>query len=287
MSRESLGKGLNALISNGPESTDRTTGITTLKIDSIVPNRYQPRKVFDRSKLAELAESLKQNGILQPIIVTKNADSEYELVAGERRLEAAKLAEIDEVPVIIRSITPQEQLQYAIIENVQREDLNAVEEAKAYQRLNDEFGLTHLRISEVVGKDRATISNLIRLLKLEDVIQNYILEGKLSSGHARAILQIPPERQLKFADLIVKNHLSVRKAEELARNSEILTETQQPASIDENEINWIKKLENKIANKYSFKVNITRKNNRGKISFYFKSKKEMENLLKALKVDDE
>jgi ParB family transcriptional regulator, chromosome partitioning protein len=287
MSRESLGKGLNALISNGPESTDRTTGITTLKIDSIVPNRYQPRKVFDRSKLAELAESLKQNGILQPIIVTKNADSEYELVAGERRLEAAKLAEIDEVPVIIRSITPQEQLQYAIIENVQREDLNAVEEAKAYQRLNEEFGLTHLRISEVVGKDRATISNLIRLLKLEDVIQNYILEGKLSSGHARAILQIPPERQLKFADLIVKNHLSVRKAEELARNSEILTETQQPVPIDENEINWIKKLENKIANKYSFKVNITRKNNRGKISFYFKSKKEMENLLKALKVDDE
>ena len=156
-------------------------GVTTLRISEIVPNRYQPRRTFDKDKLQELADSLRENGIIQPIIVTKRDDALYELIAGERRLEASKLAGFREIPVIVRSVTPKEQLQFAIIENVQREDLNAIEVAKAYQQLNEEFNLTHAQISEIVGKDRATISNFIRLLKLNEQIQNMILSNFLSS----------------------------------------------------------------------------------------------------------
>ena len=284
MSRESLGKGLEALFSSGPESTDRTTGITTLKIDSIIPNRYQPRKFFDAAKLAELAESMKTNGILQPVIVTKNADSQYELVAGERRLEAAKLADIPEIPVIIRSITPQEQLQFAIIENIQREDLNAIEEAKAYQQLNEEFGLTHIQISEVVGKERTTVSNLIRLLKLDESIQVMIQEGKITSGHARAILQVPESNQQDFANLIFDKQMSVRMTEEYARKAIEKKNVDKPAKPRGGEISiHLKEWENKLHGSYSCRVNITQKNDKGRISFFFNSREEMNKILDALK----
>ncbi|MCF7911797.1 MAG: ParB/RepB/Spo0J family partition protein [Candidatus Cloacimonetes bacterium] len=288
MSRESLGKGLDALFSSGPESTDRTTGITTLKIDSIIPNRYQPRKFFDVEKLAELAESMKVNGILQPVIVTKNADSQYELVAGERRLEAAKLADISEIPVIIRSITPQEQLQFAIIENIQREDLNAIEEAKAYQQLSEEFGLTHTQISEVVGKERTTVSNLIRLLKLDDKIQIMIMEGKITSGHARAILQVPPDNQQEFASLIYKKQMSVRMAEEYARKLVAKNGVEKPKkTLRSEDFTRIKSWEKQLHNEYSCRVNITKKNDKGRISFFFNSQQEMEKILESLKNSNE
>ena len=288
MSRESLGKGLDALFSSGPESTDRTTGITTLKIDCIVPNRYQPRKFFDAEKLAELANSMKVNGILQPIIVTKNADSQYELVAGERRLEAAKIADISEIPVIIRSITPQEQLQFAIIENIQREDLNAIEEAKAYQQLSEEFGLTHIQISEVVGKERTTVSNLIRLLKLGEKIQIMIQEGKITSGHARAILQVPVDNQQDFANLIFKNQMSVRVAEEYARKMINSDEDIKSKKAVRNVASVrLKGWEKQLHNDYSCRVNITKKNDKGKISFFFNSKEEMEKILESLKIGNE
>jgi len=284
MSRESLGKGLDALFSSGPESTDRTTGITTLQIDCIIPNRYQPRKFFDTAKLAELAESIKANGILQPVIVTKNADSQYELVAGERRLEAAKLADISEIPVIIRSITPQEQLQFAIIENIQREDLNAIEEARAYQQLNEEFGLTHIQISEVVGKERTTVSNLIRLLKLDESIQNMIQEGKITSGHARAILQVPETSQQDFANLIFNKQMSVRMAEEYARKIIEKGNIDKPVKPRRSETNiHMKEWENKLHGDYDCRVSITHKNNKGRISFFFNSQEEMDKILDSLK----
>jgi ParB family transcriptional regulator, chromosome partitioning protein len=273
-----LGKGLDALIRSGPESTDGTTGITTLKIEFISPNRYQPRKFFDQEKLGELAVSLKENGIIQPIIVTKRDQTKYELVAGERRLEAAKLAGFDEVPVIIRSISLKEQLQFAIIENVQREDLNALEEAEAYHQLNDEFSMTHAQISEIVGKDRATVTNLIRLLKLDERIRQMILEGKLSPGHARAILQVKAELQNEFADYVSANKLSVRKAESAAKR---INETGQ---IKEASVK-LKKQENssdnekRLSERYSSKVRISQKNNKGKISFYFDSGDEFAELL--------
>ncbi|MCD6181783.1 MAG: ParB/RepB/Spo0J family partition protein [Candidatus Cloacimonetes bacterium] len=281
-----LGKGLDALIHSGPESTDKTTGITTLKTNSIIPNRYQPRKRFDVKKLQELAESLKENGIIQPIIVTKRNETQYELIAGERRLEASKLAGFDEVPVIIRSVSDKEQLQFAIIENVQREDLNPIEEAMAYQQLNDEFGLTHAQISNIVGKDRATISNFIRLLKLSVNIQNLLLEGKLSSGHARAILQVDASLQEEFAGVIIKNSLSVRKTELMAKKIKetgvVTAKREEPEDKPE-----LMQVEEILSKSFHTQVKIYQKNHKGRVSFYFSNRSQLDALLKALNISNE
>jgi len=276
-----LGKGLEALINSGPESIDRTTGITTVSLDMIKPNRYQPRKILDNEKLRELANSLKENGIIQPIIVTKKDDTNYELVAGERRLEAAKLAGFEEIPVIIRSVSPKEQLQFAIIENVQREDLSPIEEASAYQRLNDEFNLTHAQISEIVGKDRVTITNLIRLLKLPADIQKMILNKQLSPGHARAILQVAVEDQENFAKMIIGNIFSVRKAEQEAKRIREKVGSAKPKIIPK-EIPELKSYEDLLKKDYTAKIKISGKLTKGKITFYYSSKRELEKLVRKL-----
>jgi ParB family transcriptional regulator, chromosome partitioning protein len=276
-----LGKGLEALISSGPESVDKTTGITTVKVELISPNRYQPRKRMDKEKLQELVNSLKENGIIQPIIVTKRDETNYELIAGERRLEASKLAGYDKVPVIIRSVSPKEQLQFAIIENVQREDLSAIEEAKAYQQLNEEFGLTHAQISDIVGKDRATITNLIRLLKLPDEIQNMVLDEKLSSGHARTILQVPEKDQLGFANQIVRNIFSVRKAEQEAKKikeSGNVTKTKSNLRLAKE----LKSLESSLKAYYKADVKINGTQKKGKITFQYSNKEDLDKLVEKL-----
>lgn len=276
-----LGRGLEALIGSVPENQDQIMGVTTLRIADIVPNRFQPRRTFDKAKLQELADSLKENGIIQPIIVTKRDDSLYELIAGERRLEASKLAGFREVPVIVRSVTPKEQLQFAIIENVQREDLNAIEIAKAYQQLNEEFHLTHAQISEIVGKDRATISNFIRLLKLNDRIQHMILSNSLSSGHARAILQVEENLQEGFAELIVKHKYSVRKAESEAKKikqrGSVSVRRTVPIKSDQ-----LLDYENQLAKKYRTKVTIKENKRNGKITLYFNSDDELQRIIKEL-----
>jgi len=278
-----LGKGLEALISSVPESTDKSTGITTIKTDQIKPNRYQPRKLFNSEKLQELANSLKENGIIQPIIVTTKDEGEYELIAGERRLEASKLAGFSEIPVIIRSVSPKEQLQFAIIENVQREDLTAIEEAKAYQQLNEEFKLTHAQISEIVGKDRATITNFIRLLKLSDNVQQMILNNQISSGHARTILQVDEELRDKFSQLILKNKLSVRKAEEEAKRIKE-TGSVSPSKKKKEiiEIPELREFEKSLKQKFNSKVKISDNNYKGKVSFYYSSQDELNKLLEKL-----
>ncbi|MDP8267743.1 MAG: ParB/RepB/Spo0J family partition protein [Candidatus Tenebribacter davisii] len=279
-----LGKGLEALISSVPESTDISTGITTIRTDKIKPNRYQPRKKFNSEKLQELANSLKENGIIQPIIVTSKDEGEYELIAGERRLEASKLAGFSEIPVIIRSVSPKEQLQFAIIENVQREDLTAIEEARAYQQLNEEFKLTHAQISDIVGKDRATITNFIRLLKLSEDIQQMILNDQISSGHARAILQVDESLRDKFSRLIIKNKLSVRKTEEEAKRIKetgsvsILRKKKETVEIPE-----MKEYEKDLKQKFKLKVKISDNNYKGKVSIYYSSEDELNTLLEKLK----
>jgi len=273
-----LGRGLDALIDSGPEAIDKTTGITTVKVAFIKPNRFQPRKVFKEDKLRELAKSLQENGLIQPIIVTKKDRSEYELIAGERRLEAARIAGFDEIPVIIRSVSPREQLQFAIIENIQREDLNAIEEAIAFHQLSEDFGLTHSQISEIIGKERTTISNSIRLLKLNENIKQMVLDGKLSSGHARAILQVDEKLQEEFANYIVENSLSVRKAESDAKR---IRETGSVQKINEEitENSKIYHLEERLNNIFKVKVRISGKNNKGKITFFYSSKEEFDQLL--------
>lgn len=215
---DKLGRGLSALIPDSRETDKPRSNIMTVPVERIVPNRFQPRRSFEPEKLQELADSIRENGIIQPIIVTKTDTSDYELIAGERRLQAAKMAGLNEIPVVIRSVSHQEQLTLAVIENIQREDLNPVEEALAYQTLGDEFGLTHSQIANIVGKDRATVTNSLRLLKLHPDILFLISEGSLSAGHARAVLTVEEDLQVHYAQYIVQHALSVRQAEMRAKS---------------------------------------------------------------------
>jgi ParB family chromosome partitioning protein len=282
-----LGKGLDALIKIESESVDKTTGITTLKISYIHPNRYQPRKKFNDEKLIELSKSLKENGMIQPIIVTKQDNTNYELIAGERRWRAAKLAGFSEIPVIVRSVSPQEQLQYAIIENIQRENLNPIDEAKAFKQLNEEFNLTHSKISEMMGKDRATITNSIRLLKLPEIIQDLILTSKITSGHARAILQLEEKYQIDFANYIVENKLSVRKAEIMSKKiNEFGWDNIENNHKKNNQNSVFGELEKTLNFKYRTNVKIKGNASKGKIIFTYKNQKEYKQLIFKLKSNE-
>ena len=269
---EHLGRGLSALIpENNLEQTPQL-GITNLPIESIKPNRYQPRKTIDPEKLAELTESIKENGIIQPLIVTKTSSSEYELVAGERRLEAAKQAGLEKVPVVIRSVSKKEQLQLALIENIQREDLNPVEEAIAYNTLVEDFGLTHSQISEIVGKDRATVTNSLRLLKLPEEVKQMLVSGELNSGLARAVLSVKQELQKSFAEYIVKYNLTVRQAEEKAKTFSP-NKKDEPEETKTNAHN--KELEKELNNLFHLKVKVQENNGKGKITLVYKSPEEL------------
>ncbi|MCK9610865.1 MAG: ParB/RepB/Spo0J family partition protein [Candidatus Cloacimonas sp.] len=269
---EHLGRGLSALIpENNLEQTPQL-GITTLPIESIKPNRYQPRKKIDPEKLAELTESIKENGIIQPLIVTKTSSSEYELIAGERRLEAAKQAGLEKVPVVIRSVSKKEQLQLALIENIQREDLNPVEEAIAYNTLVEDFGLTHSQISVIVGKDRATVTNSLRLLKLPEEVKQMLVSGELNSGLARAVLSVKQELQKSFAEYIVKYNLTVRQAEEKAKNFSP-DKKEEPEKVKTNTRN--QELEKELNNLFHLKVKVQENNGKGKITLVYKSPEEL------------
>lgn len=274
-----LGRGLDALIRDIDEQQMPNAGITTVPTNRIQPNKYQPRKRFDQAKLQELAASIQENGIIQPIIVTKTEDSEYELIAGERRLEAAKLAGLSEVPVIVRCVSPKEQLQLAIIENIQREDLNPIEEAVAYQQLINDFQMTHSQISEIMSKDRTTITNSLRLLKLEPDIQNMIIDGRLSSGHARAILAVESEYQFAFAEYIIAKSLSVRLAEEKTKD---FPELKLPTAVKTPKNLQIITLEKQLSQQLNFKTKIIEKNNKGKVVIEYKNKAEFEALISKL-----
>ena len=269
---EHLGRGLSALIpENNLEQTPQWE-ITTLPIESIKPNRYQPRKTIDPEKLAELTESIKENGIIQPLIVTKTSSSEYELVAGERRLEAAKQAGLEKVPVVIRSVSKKEQLQLALIENIQREDLNPVEEAIAYNTLVEDFGLTHSQISEIVGKDRATVTNSLRLLKLPEEVKQMLVSGELNSGLARAVLSVKQELQKSFAEYIVKYNLTVRQAEEKAKTFSP-DKKEEPEKVKTNARN--QELEKELNNLFHLKVKVQENSGKGKITLVYKSPEEL------------
>jgi ParB family transcriptional regulator, chromosome partitioning protein len=285
---EKLGKGLDALIRDMDEQESPNTGITTLPVTRILPNRYQPRKLFDESKLRELADSIRENGIIQPIIVTKTDESEYELVAGERRLEAAKLAGLTDVPVLIRSVSQREQLQLAIIENIQRENLNPIEEASGFQRLIDDFQMNHEQISEIMGKDRSTITNALRLLRLAQPIQDMVLTGSITSGHARAILAIDEDKQLDFARHIITNALSVRQAEEKAREyhpekPERKTKGESKPAAPKDP--YIVSIEEQLTEVLGFKTTIQDKDYKGKITIEYKDQTEFDDLIRKLNLE--
>ncbi len=220
MKKRGLGKGLSALIQESELSAVETqSGLLTVPPDKVLPSRYQPRKEFNDAKIEELADSIKRHGIIQPLIVSDLGDGRYELVAGERRLRASKLAGLSEVPIVVKEFAENERLAVALIENIQRADLNAIEIAESYQEMIDRAGLKQEEISDAVGKSRASVANTLRLLKLPESIRLRIINNNISEGHGRAILALHPDYQKmeELAALVEQNELTVRQTEEQAK----------------------------------------------------------------------
>ncbi|MEM7115788.1 MAG: ParB/RepB/Spo0J family partition protein [Chloroflexota bacterium] len=217
--RRGLGRGLGALIPNeGENAVSDASGLRTVAVTEIQPNPHQPRMVMDEEKLAELAASIQEHGLIQPLIVTKAEKKGYYLIAGERRWRASQRAGLKEVPVVVKEATPQAMLELAIIENIQRADLNPLEEALAYQQLIDEFGLTQDKVAKRVGKGRSTVANLVRLLGLPENIQQAVTDGRLSGAHARALLPLGSEAlQTQGMNLVISLSLNVRQTETLSK----------------------------------------------------------------------
>jgi ParB family chromosome partitioning protein len=216
--KSGLGRGLGALIPGG-ENAFSTTGVILVQVDLVLPNPRQPRKAMNPEELRDLTTSIREHGVLQPLIVTPgDMDGKYILIAGERRLEAARLAGLESVPVLVHSATDQQRLELAIIENVQRSDLSALEQAEAFRQLSEEFHLSHEEIAARVGKSRVAVTNTLRLLNLPDSVKNAMIEGRLSEGHARALLSLAtPESQSAALRTVLSQGLNVRQTEELVR----------------------------------------------------------------------
>lgn len=267
--KTALGKGLNALI------PDKGDDILYLDIDRIVPGRQQPRKAFDESALKELAASIKEKGVLQPIIVSRNGDGSFSLIAGERRWRASVMAGIGRIPALVKNVASKESLEIALIENIQREDLNPIETADAFDRLMKDFGLTQEELSDRVGKERATVANYLRLIKLPSEIKAMLSDGILSMGHARALLSLDGRpSQVEAAKKIIKQGLSVREAESLVNKAK--RSPKAPQKTDPQ----ISSLEEKLTKSLATKVRIRHKGKRGgtvEIDYY--SLDELQRLL--------
>jgi len=269
-----LGKGLEALVQ---VDEDDKTGVKLIAIQDISFNPYQPRKSINKNQLQELADSISENGIIQPIIVRKTKNDKYELIAGQRRITAAKLAGFTKVPAIVRTAKDQEMLALALVENIQRENLNAVDEAMAYQMFIDEFKYTHEKIADIVGKSRVAITNALRILKLPEPVIEMIKNDILTAGHARAILQVDPSLQIDFANYIVKNELSVHNAEEISKKFENLIKEKKPAKRD---IHLVA-LEQDLEKRFGTRVKI-KGYKKGKFEIYYHSEDEFEKILNMI-----
>jgi len=272
-----LGRGLDKLI---PED-DENIGI--LDINKIKPNKKQPRKYFDEDKIAMLAESIKEHGMIQPIIVQKE-DEDYSIVAGERRWRAAKKANLKEVPVIIMDIAESAVLEISLIENIQRQDLNPIEEANAYKRLIDDFKLTQEELSKKIGKSRTSISNTMRLTNLDDRVQEFLVEEILSEGHGRAILAIEnKDDQYKLAQKVVDENLNVRETESLASNFYKVKPVARKLRLDP----YYKDVEKRLAKSIGTKVSLKPKaRNKGKIEIEYYSMDDLNRILEHLKLEE-
>lgn len=279
--KKALGRGLGALIPSRPAApaappaaaSAPAAGFGEVPIEQISPNPYQPRRTFNDASIEELSRSVREHGIIQPLVVTKVGDHRYRLIAGERRFRAAQKAGLVTVPVVIKeTMADTDILQVALIENIQREDLNPIEEAYAYHQLHEEFGLTQEEISKRVGKERSTVANFLRLLRLPDPVKKLLAAGQLSMGHARAILAVDSaKKQQQLAERVVKRNLNVRQTEMLAAESSPKAE-QQPEK--EKDI-FTRDAEEKLTRTLRSKVEIDRKRRGGVIHIRFGSEDEL------------
>lgn len=266
------------------EAVDPLLRIWNLPVEKLRPSPYQPRQTFDKQELEELANSIKVNGILQPIIARKVGDH-FEIIAGERRWRAAQIAGQHDVPVILKTFGDLETLELAIIENIQRSDLNPIEEAEAYMRLATQFDLSQAQIAEKVGKERATVANAIRLLQLTRSVKDLVQQGQLSVGHAKVLLSVTDEKQqAKLAKLSIQNNYSVRKLEGLIKNSELEgSEIQSTVSTQQKlDAKLIGELENKLKQKLNTNVGIQYNQGKGNITIHFYEKNQFNELIERL-----
>ena len=286
-----LGKGLEALFGNAeidtkeisiePTEDTKAQGISFVDINNIKPNENQPRKSFDEEKLEELATSIKEHGLIQPVILRK-AEIGYEIVAGERRWRACRKAGLKEIPCIVKELTDEQNMLVAIIENMQREDLNPIEEAEGLNQMIVSFGMTQEQVSKSVGKSRPYITNALRLLKLPEAVKNFVSEGKLTTGHARAIAGIgDPEKQLELAKLVLEKNLSVRELEKLIKENYVQKKKNSRKKIEKSAD--VIRVEEDLKQIMGTKVNLTQKGKKGKIEIEYYNKEDLERLIEMLK----
>ena len=274
--KKGLGKGLGAIL-DSENILSESSGISELKVNDIEPNREQPRKNFDQEKLQSLAESIAQHGVVQPIIVKKQ-DNGYSIIAGERRWRAAKLAGLKTIPAIIKDLSPRDVMEVALIENIQREDLNPIEEAEAYQKLMDEHGLTQETLSRLVGKSRAAIANSVRLLTLSDKVKEMLVGEVLTPGHARTLITIEDaEKQANLADAIVQKNLNVRETEKFV-NEQLNPKESKAHKRTAKDVN-ILDIEERLKSALGTKVDLQHRNNKGKIIIEYYSNDEFERII--------
>ncbi len=282
MSRKrGLGKGLDALIPTGEEQADVESGVLQVPIEDIVPNPRQPRSNFDEDGLKDLANSIGEHGILQPLMVAQDSDGEgYVLIAGERRLQAAQIAGLATVPVIVRHADDQQSLEWALIENLQRTDLNPLEAAQGYEQLANDFGLSHEQVAKRVGKSRTAVSNTLRLLKLSPAVRNALLEGEIHEGHARALLGLSSaQAQSAALQTILQNDFSVRQTEALVRR---LTGEKKKSAPAKKKTPEEVALEDQLRQALGTKVSLQQSKGSGRIVIHFYSDEELNTLIEYL-----
>lgn len=283
----SKGLGLEALLnSKMNELNEKTqeTGVFEVDIDKIEPNKNQPRKIFEENTLEELAESIKEHGVIQPIIL-KKINSGYEIIAGERRWRASKIAGIKKIPAVVKNIDDLKAFETALVENLQREGLNPMEEAKSYKRLIEEFSLSQEEAAKKVGKSRSVVANVMRLLNLDERVQIFISENKLSNGHGRALLGISDNNiQFEIAEKIIQEELSVRETEKLVKK---ITENNNKDKKEKNQIKFntdnYKYIENDLKSIFGTKVKLSNNKNKGKIEIEYYSDEDLDRLIGIMK----
>lgn len=276
-----LGRGLDALLSGDAETVSANDALRTLSINQLQPGKYQPRSYMDETALQTLADSIRSQGIMQPILVREIAADQYEIIAGERRWRASQLAGLTEVPVLVREIADEAALAMALIENIQRENLNPLEEAQGIKRLIDEFAMTHEKAADAVGRSRVAVSNLLRLLTLSPTVQNLLMQNKIDMGHARALVGMEAVEQVMLAHQIVQDRLSVREVEALVKRRQAdKVEAPKKAGVSQD----VLQLQESLSDALGAQVSIQAKNNgAGTLKISYGSLDQLDGIIARLK----
>jgi len=276
--KRGLGSGLSALLENNSDNSNQTEKIELINLENIKPNENQPRRFFDAEKLNELAESIKKNGVIQPIIVQKNL-TDYTIIAGERRYRASKLAGLNQIQCIVKNYTPENLIKVSLIENIQREDLNPIEEAETFNQIIEKFNITQETLASEMGKSRTYITNSLRLLKLCDTVKNYIIEGNLSYTVARTLITLEENEQIQLAQKIIKNGLTARDVEKIVNNTK---PKQQKETTKQSTPSEYLEIEKKLKNYLGTKVKINHGDKVGKIEINYFGNDDLERILNLI-----